>query len=174
MSAQVYPLPAPAKVAVLFPLLIGLAIPIALLVAIAYASPANPDLPRASAAVAVLPVVALVLAWSMHHRQVELRDGVLQVRRWPWPRRAPVDAFDLSGARIVDLDAEPALRPRLKIAGARLPGFTSGLFWLKDRRRAYVLMTSRRHVLVLPHRDGSVWLLGVERADALLAALRAR
>ena len=105
--------------------------------------------------------------------QVEVLDGMLQVRRWPWPKRAAIDSFDLTHARIVDLEADPSLRPAVKIAGSRLPGFTTGWFWLKDRRRAYVLMTSRQRVLLLPRHDGSLWLLGVERADALLAALRA-
>ena len=174
MSGQVFELPAPGKVAVLFPLFIGLVLPIALVVAMAFAARDNPDLLRASATVAVLPVVGLLLAWSMHTRRVELLDGMLQVRRWPWPKRAAIAGFDLAQARIVDLDAEPALRPALKIAGSRLPGFTSGWFWLKDRRRAYVLMTAGRRALLLPGRDGTLWLLGVERADALLAALRAR
>lgn len=173
MSEQSFALPAPGKVALLFPLFIGLVVPIAVVVAMAFAARDNLDLLRASAAMALLPVVALLLALNMYNRRVELIDGILQVRRWP-PKRAPIAAFDLARARVVDLDAEPALRPAVKIAGSRLPGFTSGWFWLKDRRRAYVLMTGGRRVLLLPGRDGTHWLLGVERADALLDALRAR
>jgi hypothetical protein len=174
MSALEFALPPPGKAATLFPVFIGAFLPLALLAAIAFAGMRSPDLPRAAAAVAVLPVVALVLAWGMRHRRVELVDAGLRVRRWPLPKTAAIAEFDLDAARIVDLEAEPGLRPAVKIAGTRLPGFCSGWFLLRDRRRAYVLLTERRRVLVLPRHDRTVWLLGVERADALLAALRAR
>jgi hypothetical protein len=174
MSAQSFALPPPGKVATLFPLVIGVFVPLALLAAMALADARNPDLRGAAAAVAILPLLAIGLAWAMRHRRVELLDAGLRVRRWPIAKTAAIGEFDLAAARIVDLEAEPSLRPALKIAGTRLPGFASGWFWLKDRRRAYVLLTERRRVLVLPRHDGTVWLLGVERADALLAALRAR
>jgi hypothetical protein len=175
VSAQVFTLPPAGKfAAVVFPVLLGALLPAVLVTAMALADQQGEDWKKAAALVLVLPFVAAAVAWSVRHRTVELlEDGRLQVRRWPVPLRAALGEFDLAQARIIDLASEPSLQPGLKIAGSRLPGFTSGRFWLKDKRRAYVLLTDRRRVLVLPRVDGQVWLLGVERADALLAALRA-
>jgi hypothetical protein len=176
VSAQAFTLPPAGKfAAVVFPVLLGVLLPVVLVTAMALADQHGEDWKKAAALVLLLPFVAGAFAWSIRHRRVELlEDGRLQVRRWPLPLRAAPGEFDLAQARIVDLANEPALQPGLKIAGSRLPGFASGRFWLKDKRRAYVLLTDRRRVLVLPRVDGQLWLLGVERADALLAALRAR
>jgi hypothetical protein len=176
VNERVFALPAPGKFAALvFPVLLGLLLPAVLVAALVLADERGGDWPRAATLTLLLPVIAGVFAWSVRHREVVLlEDGRLQVRRWPVPKRAPRAEFDLGQARIVDLAREPSLQPGLKIAGTRLPGFASGKFWLKDKRRAYVLMTESRRVLVLPRHDGQVWLLGVERADALLAALRAQ
>lgn len=180
MNAQVFTLPPPGKFAALvFPVLIGVLLPAVLVTALVLADrhsgQQGDDWQKAAALVLTLPFIGGAFAWSVRRREVVLmEDGRLQVRRWPVPRRALPGEFDLAQARIVDLAREPGLQPGMKIAGSRMPGFTSGRFWLKDKRRAYVLMTERRRVLVLPRHDGQVWLLGVERADALLAALRAQ
>jgi hypothetical protein len=174
MSANVFPLPPPGKFALLFPVFIGLLMPLAMLgLALAVGVP-RAAWPGVAAGIMVLPPVAWAIAASIRNRLVEVLPEGLRVRRWPRAKIGAYAGFDLAGARIVDLDREPAMRPTFKLAGTWLPGFRSGWFWLRDRRRAYVLLTTARRVLFLPRHDGSAWLLGVERPDALLAALRAR
>jgi hypothetical protein len=173
MSPNVFPLPPPGKLAVLFPVFIGLGIPLAMLgIALAVGVP-RAAWPGVAAGIMVLPVVAWTVAASIRNRLVEVLPEGLRVRRWPRPKVGALGEFDLPRARVVDLDGEPAMRPTFKLAGTWLPGFRSGWFWLRDRRRAYVLLTTARRALFLPRHDGSAWLLGVERPDALLAALRA-
>lgn len=174
MSPQVFALPPPGKLASGFPLFIGLVLPLVMLGVVLAFGVRGPQWLPVIAAVLVLPPVAWMVAATIRGRRVELLPEGLRVRRWPTPKLSALDAFDLAAARIVDLDAEPALRPTFKIAGTYLPGFRSGWFWLRDRRRAYVLLTTSRRALLLPRRDGAAWLLGVERPEALLAALRAR
>lgn len=123
---------------------------------------------------AFVPVMAALLALDMLFRDVRLNDRGLRVRALPWPRTIPLDAFDLERAEIADLGSRPELMPRYKIAGSRLPGFRAGSFWLRDKRRALVLLTELRRVLVLPRRDGTVVLLSLQRPEALLDALRRR
>jgi hypothetical protein len=125
-------------------------------------------------AFALVPIIALLIATSMFRRHVLLTDAGLRVRTMPWPRTIPVDALDLDQAEIANLESRPELMPRFKIAGTRLPGFRSGLFRLRDKRRASVLLTDLRRVLVLPRRDGTVLLLSLQQPDALLQALRRR
>lgn len=59
-----------------------------------------------------------------------------------------------------------------RVLPTNLPGYRSGLFWLRNKARAQVLLTDWRRVLVLPRRDGGMVLLSPQRPDALLAALR--
>ena len=107
----------------------------------------------------------------MYGRAVVLGDGQVQVRRWPLPRRFALADIDLAAARVADLQHEPGLRPLLKLFGTRMPGLRSGWFLTRDRKRAYVSCTAGDRFAVLPLRNGRLLLLGVERPEALLAAL---
>jgi hypothetical protein len=53
-----------------------------------------------------------------------------------------------------------------------MPGYRSGWFWLRDKRRAYLVLTDWKRVLALPKRDGGIVLLSLQRPEALLDALR--
>lgn len=172
MNAQEFEIIPPGKSAVIFPALIGLLLPIGIALAMVAGAGDRRELLPVLPAVLILPLAAVLLARSMYRRRVVLGDQGLLLRRFPWPRYIKLAEFDLGAARILDLDEHPGLRPTWKIAGTALPGFRSGLFRLRDRRRASVLLTSWRRVLVLPKRDGSLVLLSPARADALLEALR--
>jgi hypothetical protein len=123
-----------------------------------------------AALVVTVPVVGW-LAWAVRHPHLRLVDGALECGRLP-RLRTPVADFDLDAARVVDLDRESDLRPSLRLFGTSLPGFNVGWFWLRDRRRAFLMVTDRHKVLVLPRRDGKPLLLSALRPEALLEALR--
>lgn len=125
-------------------------------------------------AFASMPVIAGLIATDMLRRDVRLDDQGLRVRTLPWRSTVKLEDIDLDRAEIVDLASRPELMPRIKIAGSRLPGYRSGAFWLRDKRRASVLLTDLHRVLVLPLRKGTVVLLSVQQPDALLEALRRR
>jgi hypothetical protein len=125
-------------------------------------------------ACAVMLLVVGVLAVRMLRNDVELSDEGLRVKATPWPGTTPVDELDLERAEIVDLSSRPELAPAVKLIGTRLPGYRAGIFWLRDKRRATVLLTELHRVLVLPRRDGTVVLLSLQRPEALLDALRRR
>ena len=118
----------------------------------------------------VVPVIALVVR-GMRRPLVRLEDGVLQCGRLPRVR-VPVAGLDLEAARIVDLDREPDLRPTFRLLGTSLPGFKAGWFRLRHGVRAFLIVTARGKVLVLPRRDAGPVLLSVVRPEALLDALR--
>jgi hypothetical protein len=140
---------------------------------VAYA--ATYDQPRVL--IGTLPALAIglavvgVLARAIRHPRVRLEDGVLRVGRLP-RLRAPAATLDLERARIVDLDAERGLQPFLRLMGTSLPGYRAGWFWLRDGTRAFVAITDRKRVLVLPRREGGPVLLSLRDPDAMLAALR--
>jgi len=171
MSPQRFDIVAPGKWARMFPLLIGLALPIALLAVMALEKPQGHDWLTSTPAIVVLPLVGLFLARRIHRPSVCLLDAGLQLGALPW-RRVPVSAMDLAQARVVNLDELREWQPVLRIAGASLPGYRSGLFRLRNGRRARILLTDRRRVLLLPRLDGGAVLLSLTRPEALLAALR--
>ena len=172
MSEKEFKLPPPGKFARIFPVLIGLVLPLLVITTLVLAAGTDPHLVHALPALLSLPVVAAFVGWHMHSRNVELLGDHLRVRRWPLPRDFKLADIELDEARVVELLQEAALQPTRKLVGSRLPGFRSGWFRLRDGRRAYVLTTSGSRVLYLPRKDGSALLLGVERPDSLLQALR--
>ncbi len=172
MSEKSFALPPLGKFARVFPILIGVVVPIVMFVAIALAGGKDREWVHALPALLVMPVVALVVASGMHSRQVEILPDTLRVRRWPVPRSFALSSLEPDRAQTVDLRQENALQPVLKLMGSRMPGFRSGWFRLRDGRRGFVLTTSGNKALCLPRKDGSVLLLGVERPEALLQALR--
>ena len=57
--------------------------------------------------------------------------------------------------------------------GTSMPGYRAGHFRLRDRRRAFVLVTRREKLLALPERNGRMLLLSLKQPQALLDALGA-
>lgn len=174
MTNQRFPLPPLGLPAKLLPLLLGGLLPLVLVGVVVLAS-GHRDGPQwmdILPALALLPVAGLLMAWVTHGRAVELHDGCVVVRRRPVPRAFELAALDLPAARVGDLQADASLRPLVKLIGTRLPGFRSGWFVTRNRQRAFVLATTSLRVAVLPLHDGRLLLLGVERPEALIAALR--
>jgi hypothetical protein len=121
-----------------------------------------------------MPLVAGFLMQQVFRRKFRLSPAGLRLRTLPFPRTVPVSSFDLERAEIVDLGKRPELMPKYKLAGTRMPGLSSGKFYLRDKRRASVFLTELRKVLLLPLRDGTVVMLSLQRPEALLDALRRR
>ena len=123
---------------------------------------------------AIVMVVVLGLVFRSTTRNGVALDGTtLRVRAGLHRLAVEVATLDLDAARIVDLPGEPALKPMLKTFGTSMPGDQAGHFRLRDRGKAFLLLTERRKVLVLSERSGRRLLLSLERPQALLDALRA-
>ena len=170
---RTFALPPPGPLARVMPIALGGLLPVLMAGIIAWAAPAG-EVPWRELLVILLalPVVGALMALSLHGRRVDLVDARLRVRRWPLPRWFDLSAMNLAHARIADIVRDPALTPIINLAGSRMPGLRSGWFVLRDRRRAYVLTTSASRVVEIALDDGRALLLGVERPEALLQALR--
>lgn len=122
----------------------------------------------------LLPLLVLLgaVAWlTLVRRSVTIVDGLLHVRAGVHSNTMPLAAIDAGAARVVDLDERTDLRPLMKTFGTSLPGLSMGHFLLRDRGRAFVLLTARRKVLLLPASDGRRLLLSLEHPQRLLEAL---
>ncbi|TXH77944.1 MAG: hypothetical protein E6Q88_00080 [Lysobacteraceae bacterium] len=129
--------------------------------------------PRAWFAMLVLIPVIGVLTWSVRRRRVSIDGETLVIAAGINTARVKVSELQLDAARIVNLDHDSELRPRLKTMGTSMPGYRAGHFRLRDRRRAFVLVTRREKLLALPERNGRMLLLSLKQPQALLDALGA-
>ena len=123
----------------------------------------------------VLPILAISIgasAWWALRRRISLDDGRLRVVSGLLRITVPATALDLDTARVVNLANEAPLRPWLKTFGMAMPGYRAGYFRLRNRSRAFVMLTDTARVLALSERGGRTLLLSVEKPQALLDALR--
>ncbi len=109
---------------------------------------------------------------ALRRRRIRIAGTELCVAATFYTRRIVVDALDLERARIVDLAEHTELKPALKSNGFNLPFFQAGHYRLRNRAKAFCLLTGRERVLALPQRDGRFILLSPEKPQALLDALR--
>jgi len=135
-------------------------------------------LPREPRVWPMLPVAFAVLALVavlVRRRRVSIVDDTLVVVAGLNRHRIAITDLDLASARVVDLRERREWRPWIKVFGTRMPGLSMGHFRLRDRSRAFVLMTTTARVLVLDEKtSGRRLLLGLARPQALLDALQAR
>ena len=174
MDEKRFEIVSPGKQVLVVPVLVVM-LAIVGFVMVQYTTPQRTPVPwPAWLAFASMPVIAGLIAMDMMRRDVRLDEAGLRLRTLPWRSTVKVADLDLERAEIVDLNSRSELMPRTKLMGSRLPGYRSGVFRLRDKRRASVLVTDTRRVLVLPKRDGTVILLSLQRPEALLEALRRR
>lgn len=166
-------LPPIGKAALWFAVAMGTLVPLVIaIVAIALADNEGVD-PRLllglQAAVAMAILLVLLPMWR---REVAFDGRELRVKATFYTRRAALSDFDLAHARVLDVREHTEYKPLLKTNGFSLPGFQAGHFVLRNRRKAFCLVTDLSKVLALPHADGRVWLLSFTHPQAVLDILR--
>ena len=118
-----------------------------------------------------LPVVG---PWVMLlHRQVCIDGDTLEIATAIFfSRKLPVAELALDKARVLSLEEHTGFKPMLQLGGISLPGFRAGHYLLRNRSRAFCLLTTWDKALLLPQRDGKFILISPDQPQALLARLR--
>jgi hypothetical protein len=114
-----------------------------------------------------------VLFWPRPLR-VEVTPDAVAIRGSIYGRSVPRSELNLDQARVVDLEREPGLKPRLRTNGVGLPNYRVGWFRLRDRERALCFLTRTDRVLYLPTSQNYALLVSAEHPNELLSALRAQ
>jgi hypothetical protein len=166
-------LPPLGKPPILFAVLLGGVLPLVIAVAVMLQVSADQLSPAMMLLVqAGVAVVSLAIVLPMWRREAAFDGRQLRVKATFYTRQAALADFDLAAARVVDLAEHTELKPFLKTNGYALPGLAAGHFRLRDKRRAFALVTDPSRVLCLPHADGRLWLLSLEHPQAVLDILR--
>ncbi len=122
-----------------------------------------------------LLAVAILLVWT-GFSSVSLRVEVAGTSLWIFGsffyRSLKADEIDIAAARVVDLDAERDYGVALRLYGASLPGYGTGLYLRRRGGLAWAFLTSRRQVLWLPVKTGKPYLLSLQDSAGLLARLQ--
>ncbi|HEY5970824.1 MAG TPA: hypothetical protein VIT22_02440 [Pseudoxanthomonas sp.] len=126
--------------------------------------------------VVVLFGTALVpagLLATLAHREIRIEGDKLVVEgALLFTRKLAVSELALDKARVLNLDEHIEYKPMLQFGGIGLPGFRAGHYLLRNRSRAFCLLTARDNVLLLPQRDGKFILISPEKPQVLLERLR--
>lgn len=133
----------------------------------------EPEALRIAQAFFFVLLPAAILIPALRRRAVQFEGTTLTVKSAFHTRRREVSELDLDAARVVDLNDETSFRPILRMFGFSLIGFHAGHYLLRNRKRAFALLTRLEHTLVLPEQDGKLILLSLERPQHLIDDLRA-
>ena len=135
----------------------------------------SPDNPVPWWVVAVFGTALLPagLLSTLAHREIRIEgDRLVVAAAILFVRKVPIDELALERARVLDLDEHTGYKPMLQLGGFSFPGFNAGHYLLRNRGRAFCLLSSRRKALLLPRHDGRLLLLSPEKPQGLLDALR--
>ena len=123
-----------------------------------------------------LLVLTLAIWWCidrmLRRHRIVLGPQTIEIATTFHRRSLALAGLQLAEARVVDLGERTDLKPLLKTNGTGLPGFKSGWFRLRNRRKAFVAMTTGPRVLWLPTHNGYDLLLQPRQPQALLDRLR--
>lgn len=131
----------------------------------------------------LVPVILLLLGvlgllavagYASQRARFVLSERGLDFRGDIYGRAISWTALRTADARVVDLSAEPALRPRSRRLGTGLPGYAAGWFRLANGEKALVYLTASRRTLYLPTTAGYAVLLSPREPEEMLAELRSR
>lgn len=169
-----FPVPAPSKAAWGFIIALGILLPVLVLVPTVFHMPGDGSNDRLvlGGVLAFVVLVGGAMAALMCRRSVALEGATLVVKAAMYTRRTPLAAIDAGAARVVDLREHTELKPFWKNNGYGLPGFRAGYFRLRNRERAFCLLTDPARVAVLPVPGERMLLLSTTRATELVAAVR--
>ena len=123
-------------------------------------------------AVLVLPIFLLLLA-QLFMVNVKVSGHALTVGGGLYSLTLPMGRLHLADVKIVSR-TDPALAMRLRTNGIGMPGLRLGWFTQRSGHRAFLAVSDRDRVVVIPTALGYDVLISPQDPDALLEALRAQ
>ncbi len=121
-----------------------------------------------------LGAVAMIVAgWTVHEQAsatIEVGQGRVQIHAGFYSQDLQISDFRLRDAELVDLRESRHLQPTSRTNGTGAPGLRAGWFVLRNRERAFLLVTDPGAVVYVPGRAFSV-LASLQDPEGFLEAL---
>lgn len=120
----------------------------------------------------LIVAVALSSIASMYMTSIRVSPGRVYVVALPIVRYS-IERRLVEDIRVADLSAEGGLRPLLRLFGVRIPGYSIGWFMLRNRSRAFVIVTrTSGKAVIFRLRDGKLIILQPEDLEGFVQILR--
>ena len=113
-----------------------------------------------------------MIALGLNQPKFEITDAGLCLHGDLYGRLIPKAELNLSQSRIVDLTREANLKPKRRMFGTGLPGYSAGWFRLSGGETALVYLTDRAHAVYVPTTAGYAVLVSPKDPARFLAQLQ--
>ncbi|MBP6784822.1 MAG: hypothetical protein KA152_13595 [Verrucomicrobiales bacterium] len=115
----------------------------------------------------------IYLMFSTKKTRFEVSPQGLRIRGDIYGRLISKEHLLPEEAVALDLVKDVDWRPKWRTNGAALPGYQSGWFRLRNKKKALLFVTDQHHVVKLPTRDGYTILLSVVDPGQFIAEAKA-
>ena len=116
-------------------------------------------------------VIMFLIGLACLRRGVALEGETLQIKAAMYTHQVNIREINLEQAKVVDLQEQPAARPKWRTNGYSLPGgFNAGYYRGQQKQKMFCLVTASK-VLRLPMLNGDEILLSLEQPQILLDRL---
>jgi hypothetical protein len=124
--------------------------------------------------VILLGVIAMLamFGYQARHASFTVNGDGLNISPGLYSRFIPKEDIDTAGVRVINLNAETAYKPRWRVNGAGLTGYSAGWFKLQNKEKALLFVTDRTRVVYIPTTDNYSVMLSVKDADEFADLLR--
>jgi hypothetical protein len=119
---------------------------------------------------AVGMLVACWLVYKQETATLEITEKTLIVHAGWYSQEIARSSLQLEEAKIVNLEEVPSLQPVIRTNGTGMPTLQAGWFVLRNRKKAFLLITKPRKVLYLPTRD-FILMVSLKNPEKLLENL---
>ena len=112
------------------------------------------------------------IGYSSRNVKFEVSDQGLRIRGAIYGRFIPKEDIAEENAEIINLDASPEYKPRIRTNGVGLPGYSEGWFKLNNNEKALLFVTDRSNVVYIPTRQDYSVLLSVSNSEEFYESIK--
>ncbi len=112
------------------------------------------------------------IGYSARNTKFEVTDQGLRIKGGIYGRFIDKEEITGENVKIIDLNADPEYKPKIRTNGIGLPGYSEGWFKLKNNEKALLFVTDRSKVVYIPTKQDYSVLLSVSEADEFYQATK--
>jgi hypothetical protein len=155
--------------------LIGFGIFVIVIGVITFTHSGNDVVALAVSAVILIGVAGLFLFFGYQARNAVfiVSDRGIKIGPGLYGRFIPREKIEVNGVAFLNLNMQQEYRPKWRMNGAGLPGYSVGWFKLNNKEKSLLFLTEVSNVVYIPTTDNYSILLSVIEADDMISRIRA-